>query len=104
MINEMVDIIVGVNSPEKIILFGSCARGDNNNGSDVDFLIIDNKQYGNDNVRLSEIDRIHSALWKFIVPIDILLFTSDEVEYWKHSVSSIVSHSLKEGKVLYERS
>ncbi len=37
------------------------------------------------------------------LPIDLLLFTPEEVEQWRHTTHHVVSEALREGKVLYER-
>jgi len=39
-IDEIIPIIVSLASPEQIILFGSYARGDNTDKSDIDLLIL----------------------------------------------------------------
>jgi len=39
-IDTIISIIVSLASPDQIILFGSYARGDNTNKSDVDLLIL----------------------------------------------------------------
>ena len=37
------------------------------------------------------------------VPIDLLLYTPEEVEQWRHTTNHVVSEAMREGKVLYER-
>ena len=89
--------------PEKIILFGSHARGDAGPDSDVDLLVITNETYGPNNSRHKAMAR----LWRLLADIpaskDIVLFTNAEVEQWRTAKNHLVARAIKEGKVLYER-
>ena len=62
--------------PEKVILFGSAARGDSTPDSDVDLLIIkrDTPPYGAD--RIMEV----SSLIERDVPVDFLVYRPEEFE------------------------
>lgn len=100
-LQEMVDIIVEEVHPQKIVLFGSQARGDTNADSDVDLMIVDSKPFDETRNRFKEIARIGHALRKFCIPMDILLFGVDEVERWKNSINHVIARALREGKVLY---
>lgn len=44
-----------------------------------------------------------SALRKFQVPKDILVFSNEEVEYWHDSLNHVLARALWEGRILYER-
>jgi predicted nucleotidyltransferase len=83
--------------PEKIILFGSAARGKMGPDSDADFLIIkqDVPFYGADRIReLSEmIERD--------VPVDLLVYRPEEFEKRLALGDPFIKAILKEGKVLY---
>lgn len=103
-IDEMVKIVVEEFSPEKVILFGSRASGQSRPDSDVDFLVIERAPFGPRRSRRRELSRIRRALWDFMIPIDILLYSEKEVKTWKNSLNHIIGRSLREGKVLYERS
>jgi predicted nucleotidyltransferase len=95
--------IIDLANPRRIILFGSHARGTAKQDSDIDLLIIGDDPTGVSGSRRSEIGRIRRGLPHLGVPIDILLFTSDEVERWRYTTNHVVSDALREGKVLYER-
>ena len=86
-----------------IILFGSQARGTANVGSDIDLLIVGDRPNQETWSRRREIGRIRRALPLIGRPIDILLFTPEEVESWRHTTNHVVSQALREGMVLYER-
>lgn len=85
--------------PEKVILFGSHAKNINNLDSDVDILVIVSKSEHNRAYRTS-------LALKFLrgigIPIDLLVYTNDEIREWEHIESSFVSEVLKTGKVIYE--
>lgn len=83
--------------PEKIILFGSAARGEYDQANDLDFLIIkqDVPFYGIDRMReLYElIDRNIAA--------DMLVYRPDEFEDRVRLGDPFIKTILKEGRVLY---
>ena len=83
--------------PEKIILFGSAARGEVTPDSDVDLLIIksDTPHYGAD--RIMEV----SSLIQRDVPVDFLVYRPDEFERRLRLGDPFIELIVKEGKVLY---
>ena len=98
-IAAMTDRIVRDFSPVRVILFGSAARGDAGQHSDVDFLVV-----------LAHVDdkrqaavAIRRALSAFPVAKDILVTTPDEISRRGHLVGTVLRPALREGKVLYER-
>ena len=101
---QMSQAIVHAVAPERIILFGSHARGDATTDSDIDLLIIEAIPFGPQRSRRQEIKRIRQALSRFQIPKDILVYSRDEIDKWQHSPNHIIAHSLREGRVLYERS
>jgi predicted nucleotidyltransferase len=83
--------------PEKIILFGSAARGEGSPDSDADFLIIkkDTPFYGSDRVR--EL----SCLVDRKIPVDLLIYRPEEYEKRLQMGDPFLKAIIKEGKVLY---
>ncbi len=100
---SLADRIIRLANPRRVILFGSQARGTANEGSDIDLLIIGDIPTEKAWNRRREIGRIRRGLPYMRVPIDILLFTPDEIEKWRDTTNQVVSEALREGKVLYER-
>ena len=98
-IPSMTDRIVERFHPERIILFGSQARGDVGVDSDVDLLVVF-PQVPNKRQTCIEIRR---ALADFPVCKDIFVTTPDEIERRGDIVGDILRPALREGKVLYER-
>jgi predicted nucleotidyltransferase len=103
-ISRIVKIIVDAAEPEKIILFGSRASGDNREGSDIDLLIVDSEPFNEKRSRRKELARLWRLLASVPVAKDLLLYSRDEMDYWKDSLNHVVGRALREGKVLYERS
>jgi predicted nucleotidyltransferase len=100
----MAQIIVQEVKPQRIYLFGSCARGASTPDSDVDFLIVEDEGFGCERSRWSELKRIRKALRPFRVPKDILVYSSEEFDKWQSSANHIIAAAVREGRLLYERS
>jgi predicted nucleotidyltransferase len=98
-IEEMVRRIVAGFDPEKIILFGSHARGDAGPDSDADLLVV-MKVSGSKREKAVEIDL---ALAEIGLPKDVIVVTPEEVERYKDLVGTIIYPALREGEVIYER-
>ena len=103
ILQRMARAIVDEVDPEQIILFGSRARGEAREDSDVDLIVIEAEPFGEDRSQFSEMTRIRKAIRKFHVPKDILVFSLEDVEYWRDSLNNVLARALREGKVLYER-
>ena len=98
-ITEIVDRIVKLFNPQKIILFGSYARGTQTIHSDVDLLIIMPIPGSKRRQRVE----IRVALNGIGIAKDIIVVTPEEAELYKDQIGTIIQPALKEGKVLYER-
>ena len=98
-LDDIIQRIVEVAQPEKIILFGSAARGDMNRHSDVDLLII---KEGADALEL--MGDIYMNLDGVGAAVDAVVVTPDDVERYKDSHAVIVKPALQEGRVVYEAS
>lgn len=103
LLGRMVQAIVDEVDPEQVILFGSRARGDGRESSDVDLLVVEAEPFGPDRSRHRELVRIYHALAGFRVPADVLVYSHDDVDYWRDSLNHVLARALREGKVLYER-
>ena len=101
---DMVQTVVREVDPERIYLFGSRARGEARQDSDVDLLIIVREAFGPEHSRFQEINRVYRALSSFRIPNDVLLYSSDEFARWSQSLNHVVGRCSREGKLLYARS
>jgi len=99
VLNDLVERIVSRFRPEKIILFGSRARGDASPESDMDILIVLDSP-GPTRARANEIDM---ALSDRTYPLDIIVVTPEKFESQKNSIGAVVRQAVLEGRVLYER-
>jgi len=95
----MVHRLVAQFQPERIILFGSHARGTAGPDSDVDLLVI---LPVTGSKRAKQIE-MRVALHDIRVPKDIIVATPEEVARRGHIVGTLMRPALQEGKVLYVR-
>ncbi len=98
-INEMVARIVTQFAPERIILFGSHARGDAGVDSDIDLLVVMPVKGSKRKMQL----QIQSALYDIRVPKDIIVSKPDEFAWRKDIVGTIEWPATHEGRVLYAK-
>ena len=103
ILDEMVNTIVQAVDPEQIILFGSRVKGAEKSGSDIDLLIVESEPFDMTRSRRKEMAKIWHILAEFRIPKDILVYSRQEVEYWRDSINHVVARALREGRVLYER-
>ena len=84
---------------QKIILFGSQARGTSDNKSDVDLLII--SELNED--RFNLMDRMRVCLMQLNYAFDVIILTENEFERDKKYPGTVARYATKEGIVLYEQ-
>ena len=102
-LQRMAQAIAAAVDPLCIILFGSRARGDARLDSDVALLVVEDEAFGPKRCRLDESERIYRAVTGMGIAKDILLFSADEIDYWRDSLNHVIGRALREGRVLYER-
>ena len=86
-------------SIESIILFGSRARGDYNEDSDYDILIITKETFPfKEKLRISE--SIRDWVVKLHIPSDIIIRSRDEVDHLRNDIGSFIREAVQEGVVL----
>ena len=102
LLGRMVQAIVDEVDPEQVILFGSRGRGDEGESSDVDLIVVEAEPFGPGRSRHKELVRLYHALAGFRVPADVLVYSHDDVAYWRDSLNHVLVRALREGKVLYE--
>lgn len=98
-IRQAVDRIATRFHPDKIILYGSQARGQGGPDSDVDLLVV---MPINGSKRQQAV-QMDLALEGIPIPIDLIVVTPDEVEKYRNVLGTIIREAMQEGKVLYER-
>ncbi len=96
---EITKRIVQTSHPDKIILFGSYARGNFGADSDLDLLVI---VPGVKHLREESI-RVRRALRGLLAPVDLVMATPEQIARLGNVAGMIYQSALSEGKVLYER-
>lgn len=99
VLEYLVERIVQCVSPEKIILFGSAARGAMGPNSDLDLLVIKSGDYHH----VTEAQKIYRSLRDLGHAKDIVLATPEEVKEYGDCFALVIYPALREGKVIYER-
>jgi len=99
LVRDIVRRIVQTAQPDKIILFGSRARGDARPDSDFDVLVI--KESSEPGYRRDA--PLYSALAGLPVEVDVLVYTPEEVADWAQVPQAFVTTATREGKTIYER-
>ena len=98
-IEEMVRRLAERFAPERIILFGSHARGDAQRDSDVDLLVLF-AEVEDPRKRAAE---MYEALSGLGVAKDIVVSTTAQFERYKNVANTVHWPAAREGKILYER-
>ena len=97
ILNEIIRRVVEVAKPERILLFGSAARGSATDQSDFDLLVV--KEGVLHRRRLAQ--DIYVRLIGIPVPVDIIVVTPDDIEQMKDSLGTIIPAALTEGIQIY---
>jgi len=98
LVDEIVRRIVEVAHPDRIILFGSHARGEAQENSDIDLLVVMQEVAS----RRDEILRIRAALVPLGISVDVLVASDADYAKWSEAPSTTLYWAKREGEVLYE--
>jgi len=108
--NTVIDNLISSlksSDPLKIILFGSCAKGNPNENSDIDLMVIlDNNHVSKTyeerlNKRISIRNLVLDINRK--MPLDILVYSKEELNIIKKQGNYFIDEIEKTGKVIYEK-
>lgn len=98
MIASAIDTLKAAAKPARIILFGSYARGEAREDSDVDLLVI----LPDVAHPRQEMTRLRRALAPLGFPVDVLVVSAKDFEKWSEAPSTTLYWAKREGKVLYD--
>ena len=98
-IDAAVRCIVEVARPNRVILFGSAARGETHRDSDADFLVVLRDA---DHPRQESV-RIRRALGGINMPVDIVVVSEERLRSLGDRPGLIYQEALRRGRVLYDR-
>lgn len=99
IIDQIVQRIVDRFDPERVILFGSAARGNAGPDSDVDLLVVMRVKGSRREMAVE----IGVAVNDLPVPKDIIVTTPEDFEWRKELVGTIERPAAREGRLLYAR-
>ena len=90
--------VVAAAAPEKVVLFGSAARGTMGPDSDLDLLVIKAGPFNR--------HRVTTAIYRQLsgdIAVDAIVVTPEEVERYRDSPCLAICPALREGRVVYEQ-
>lgn len=99
LVGEIVQRILEVAQPQRIILFGSAATGHMTKDSDIDLLVLESAP---DDTRRESV-RIRQAVRGLGYPFDIIVMAAERFEQTKDVVGGIAYPANKYGRVIYEK-
>lgn len=99
LLRTIVRRVIEAAQPERIILFGSAARGDMNRHSDVDLLVVKAGSPRRETART-----IHRNLQGVGAAVDVVVVTPEDIERYSDTHALVIKPALAEGKVVYEAS
>jgi len=108
--NTVIDdliVLLKPSDPYKIILFGSHAAGNQNKGSDIDIMVI----LDNNDVSKTYTERLNKKIYirnllleiNRNIPLDILVYSKEELKLIKNYGNYFIDEIEKKGKVIYEK-
>jgi predicted nucleotidyltransferase len=101
IIQEAVErAVAAAHAPSRVILFGSYARGDADEGSDVDLMIIE-RQLGNKGDEMVNLDRAIGWIGK---GVDVLVYSEEDFARRCVVPGTAPYWAAMEGKVMYDAS
>jgi len=97
ILTETLKRIKAVIQPKQVILFGSAARGDMGEDSDIDLLVVT----PSGTHRRKTAQKIYRNMIGVGFATDIVVITEDDIEQYKDHPGMVIHQALEEGKVLY---
>jgi len=94
---DIVRRIVDVARPQKIVLFGSAARGRMGENSDVDLLVVKGGRYNRGRLLESIYRNLHGSA----AAVDVILVTPEEILRYRDVPCLVVAPAMKEGRLVY---
>lgn len=96
-LDHLVRLLVEESNPLRIILSGSYALGNQTSDSDIDLVVVLPVLHN----RLQEMVRLRRALAPIKMPIDVLVYSADEVREKGNWTGTALNDALKDGWTLY---
>src|SRR5437763_30413 len=97
IVADIIRRIVRAAKPEKIVLFGSAARGEMGPDSDYDVLVIKAGKYN----RLRLLTRLYRCV-PGTAAVDVMVATPEDIERYRDTHCLVYCPAMREGKVVYD--
>jgi len=98
ILKQVVERILTVAKPDRIIMFGSAATGLMTRDSDMDLLVIERHFKS----QREEGRRLRKALSDLKIPVDVFAMSPERFEETKRVIGGLAYPANKYGKVIYE--
>jgi predicted nucleotidyltransferase len=89
-------LVKAVGSTDRVILFGSAARGELTRDSDLDFLVIEREVED----RITEAVRLRDAVGRVGRPVDVIVMEEELANRRAKVRGTMVHHALQEGQLI----
>ena len=96
-LDEIIQRVVAVAQPERIILFGSAARETMGPNSDVDLLVVKSGEFDQGRV----LGDIYVHLHGVGQAVDVVLVTPEQLERYRNTHCLVIAPALREGREIY---
>lgn len=95
--SSLVEQVVSIARPLRIILFGSAARGETGPGSDIDLLVV----MPDGTHRRHAAQRLYAGIRHIGIPFDLLVATPSDLQKHRENIGLIYPVILREGIEVY---
>ena len=96
-IRKAVELLQQAAPGSTVIVFGSWARGDAKDDSDLDVLVIEPEVTS----RHAEMVRLSRVLRRLGIPVDVLVYDQKTFEYWADTPGTVLFEAIQEGRVFH---
>ena len=97
-LDEIIRRIVEVAAPDRIILFGSAARGEMGPHSDLDLLVIKSGKFHRGHLAEEIYLRMHGVDYA----VDAVVVTPEDIEKYRDAHALVIAPAMREGRVIYD--
>lgn len=91
-------LIDAASAPAKVFLFGSRARGDANDRSDFDFLVVERDVAD----RFAETARLGQVLGRLLIPADVVVVSEQYAKKWASVRGTLIHEAMSQGEIIAE--
>ena len=97
-LKRLTELLIEAAKPKRIIMFGSQARGEAGEASDLDVMVVEEGVLD----RAAEMVRLNRLLRSLDIPVDLLVVSAEKFNYWCDTPGNVYFEAATDGRVLYE--